>query len=116
MSGRARRRFSASFWSFRFSFSMCQRALDIAAPPTKTSRDVESICESDSQKVGKSSPVRAVIAPKPIFPENIFVAKICDSESAKRVFRQSQSYARFYWCYDACCIAMKEVAAAQAFL
>jgi len=39
-----------------------------------------------SQKVGKSSPARALIAPKPNFPENIFVAKKSDSESAKRIF------------------------------
>jgi hypothetical protein len=74
---------------------MHRRTFGIAAPATKTSRDVESICESDSQKVGKSSPVRAMIAPKPNFPENIFVAKNRDSESTKRTFFQSQSYPRF---------------------
>jgi len=75
--------------------SMLRRALGIVATTMKTSHGVESICESDSQKVGKSSPVRAMIAPKPNFPENIFVAKNRDSESAERTFFQSQSYPRF---------------------
>ncbi|WP_155848254.1 MULTISPECIES: hypothetical protein [unclassified Afipia] len=57
-----------------------------------------------------------MIAPKPNFPENIFVAKKSDSESAKRVFRRVQSYVRFYRRYDARCVAMKEIAAAQPFL
>ncbi|MBQ8102842.1 MAG: hypothetical protein IJ127_08080 [Afipia sp.] len=64
----------------------------------------------------KSSRARAMIAPKPNFPENIFVAKKSDSESAKRVFRRVQSYVRFYRRYDARCVAMKEIAAAQPFL
>jgi len=69
-----------------------------------------------SQKLRKSSPARALIASKANFPENIFVAKKRDSESAKRVFRVSRSYARFYWGYGARCIRMKEVPAAQWFL
>ncbi|MBN9596473.1 MAG: hypothetical protein J0G36_14095 [Afipia sp.] len=57
-----------------------------------------------------------MIASKANFPENIFVAKKRDSESATRAFCTIRSYARFYWGYDARCIRMKKVLAAQRFL
>ncbi|MBV5271947.1 MAG: hypothetical protein JZU55_21180 [Afipia sp.] len=52
----------------------------------KRIRDQKPFCESALGKLRKSSPLRAAILQKAILPENIFIAKIRDSESVKRHF------------------------------